>query len=139
VIRAATAGDAAALGDILQDWLNATPWMPKLHERVETHGFLGHVIATQRVFVAGDCSGFIALDGADISCLYLADAARGQGIGKALLDHAKSAQDQFDLWTFQANTGALRFYCREGFVEVERTDGATNDERLPDVRLSWTR
>jgi len=139
VIRAATAGDAAALGDILQDWLDATPWMPKLHDRAETRGFLGHVIATQEGVVAGECSGFLALDGADISCLYLADTARGQGIGKALLDHAKSARDRLDLWTFQANTGALRFYRREGFVEVKRTEGATNDERLPDVRLSWTR
>ena len=31
------------------------------------------------------------------------------------------------------------FYVREGFTEVELTDGAGNDEGLPDVRLVWHR
>jgi len=32
---------------------------------------------------------------------------------------------------------ARRFYGREGFVEVEHTDGAGNEEGEPDVRLEW--
>jgi hypothetical protein len=30
-----------------------------------------------------------------------------------------------------------RFYQRHGFVPVERTDGAGNEEREPDVRYQW--
>ena len=41
------------------------------------------------------------------------------------------------LWTFQANLGAQRFYLREGFAEVRRTDGAGNDEGLPDIQYHW--
>jgi len=41
------------------------------------------------------------------------------------------------LWTFQVNDEARRFYGREGFVEVEHTDGAGNEEGEPDVRLEW--
>ena len=61
----------------------------------------------------------------------------GPGLGTRLLDRAKAERpDGLDLWTFQANTGARRFYERHGFVEVARTDG-DNEEGAPDVRLAW--
>ena len=41
------------------------------------------------------------------------------------------------LWAFQSNTGALRFYERHGFVAVEETDG-DNEEGAPDLRMRWT-
>ena len=41
-----------------------------------------------------------------------------------------------NLWTFQRNTGARRFYERNGFIAVELTDGASNEEREPDVRYT---
>jgi len=42
-----------------------------------------------------------------------------------------------ELWTFQVNDGARRFYERHGFRAVEVTDGAGNEERQPDVRYAW--
>ena len=140
MILQATLEEARQLGDILQDWIEATPWMPKLHTRAETHDFLGHLAASCAVYIAGrPPTGFLVLDGHDVRCLYLAEAARGQGLGKRLLGHAKAERDQLELWTFQANDGARRFYAREGFIEVEWTDGAGNEEKLPDVRLTWQR
>ncbi len=41
------------------------------------------------------------------------------------------------LWTFQVNGPAQSFYERHGCRAVERTDGATNEEREPDVRYAW--
>ena len=41
-----------------------------------------------------------------------------------------------NLWTFQRNTGARRFYERNGFIAVDLTDGASNEEREPDVRYT---
>ena len=71
--------------------------------------------------------------------LYVDPAAQGRGIGAALLDLAKARNPGgLQLWTFQINAGARRFYAREGFVEVERTDGAANEEREPDIRLTWS-
>ena len=53
------------------------------------------------------------------------------------LDVAKAERPEgLTLWAFVANEGALRFYAREGFVEVARTDG-DNEEGLPDVMLRW--
>ena len=54
------------------------------------------------------------------------------------VDRAKAAHpDGLQLWTFQANAPAQRFYERHGFHEVERTDGAGNEERSPDIRYRW--
>ena len=139
---AAIPQDAADLAAILRGWILEMPWMPKLHSPDQDLGFLHHLIATQKVTVARLDTvpvGFMALDQAEISCLYLAPLVRGQGVGAVLLDHAKSATSRLEAWTFQANTAARRFYAREGFVEAYLTDGAQNEERLPDVRLIWER
>ncbi len=48
-----------------------------------------------------------------------------------------AAEDGLELWTFQVNARARRFYERHGFVEVDRTDGGHNEERQPDVRYAW--
>lgn len=52
---------------------------------------------------------------------------------RAMEEHGEG----FQLWTFQANEGARRFYERHGFVAVEFTDGARNEEKTPDVRYEW--
>ncbi len=70
--------------------------------------------------------------------LYVAPGHTGRGIGRRLLDVAKAERPGgLSLWAFQSNTGARRFYERHGFMEAERTDGADNEERSPDVRYVW--
>lgn len=133
-------GDAPALAAILGGWIAECDWMPKLHSAEEDVAFVSGIVERQRVLVArvdGKPAGFLSRDGGHVTCLYLAPAARGRGIGARLLAKAKAAEPLLSLWTFQANTRAIAFYRREGFTEAERTDGAGNDERLPDVRLVW--
>ncbi len=137
---AAVLQDAEGLAAILRGWIIETNWMPKLHIPVEDLGFLQHLIAAQVVIKAsldGRTAGFLARDGAEISCLYLAPFARSQGIGSQLLTRAKADTSRLELWTFQANPGARRFYARHGFAEAIMTDGQGNDEKLPDVRMIW--
>lgn len=72
-----------------------------------------------------------------VTALYVDAEARGLGIGKALLDHAKvNAAGELLLWTFVANTRAQRLYQREGFAEQRRSDG-DNEEGLPDILYRW--
>jgi ribosomal protein S18 acetylase RimI-like enzyme len=62
----------------------------------------------------------------------------GQGIGKLLLEGALAhLQLPVRLYTFQANTGARRFYERHGFVAIEFSDGQGNEEKCPDVLYEW--
>lgn len=140
--RTALAADAPALAAILRGWILQTPWMPKLHSPAEDAGFLAHLIAFHKVTLAsisGQTAGFLAREGAEVSCLYLAPFARGQGLGTSMLERAQRDLDRLELWCFQANTGARRFYARSGFTEAALTDGARNEEKLPDVRLVWER
>lgn len=72
--------------------------------------------------------------------LYVATDRQGEGIGRRLLDLAKERSDgELQLWTFQVNARARRFYERNGFTIAEQTDGAGNQEREPDVRFVWHR
>lgn len=141
-LRPALPGDAAATGEILYGFARDTDWMPLLHSPSETEMFCGVMIARGWVTVAvlhGRVAGFIARDGGEICSLYLAPAAQRQGLGARLLQQAQHSAEQLELWTFQANTGARRFYERHGFRETLRTDGSRNDERLPDIRYEWRR
>ena len=122
---------------MLGDRVHEVPWLPKLHSRADDLVFVRGVLKTHvmRLDDAGGL-GFLARRGGRIDALYVDGAARGRGLGKALLDEAK-ALGHLKLWTFQANHGARAFHIREGFGEVEFSDGAGNDEKLPDVRLEW--
>lgn len=140
-LRPARSTDAGKVGAILSEFIDTTSWMPRIHTRAEDIGFCATMIDRGWVTVAvsDGVDGFLAQDGEEVSCLYVSNAAQGNGVGKALLDHAKQRADRLELWTFQANDGARRFYAREGFVELRETDGARNDENLPDVFLEWRR
>ncbi len=134
--------DSRDVGLILSGWVDEAAWMPRIHSREQDLGHGAFLVGKGWVTVARQCGrvvGFLAREGADIHALYLTRPARGQGIGTALLNRAKTETDTLSLWTFQANTGAQRFYLRHGFHEVERTDGHSNDEGLPDIRYEWSK
>ena len=142
MLRAGQPLDAGRAGAILSEFAETTPWMPRLHSGAEDIGFAGYMIDKGWVTVAGRSSeveAFLACDGSFVNALYVLSAARNSGLGTALLQHAQASNDALQLWTFQANEGAQRFYETHGFREVERTDGAENDENLPDIRYLWER
>ena len=140
-IRPATSADAPACAAILNAWIDETPWMPRVHahEDVERH-YREFVFQKRKVTVAEDdaLSGYLALDKEEgfITSFFLKAEARGAGVGKRLLDDAKAGAEMLQLWTFAANEGARRFYLREGFAEVDRSDG-DNEEGLPDILYRW--
>ncbi len=142
VVRKAEQGDAKAMAAILQGWFEDTPWIPVLHTLADTEAFCKHLTKTAECWVAeeaGCVSGFLARDNDWVTALYLAPEARGRGMGAALLAEVKAGRDALQLWCFQSNEGARRFYERHGFVAEEFTDGAGNDEKLPDIRFVWRR
>lgn len=113
-----------------------------VHDEDSIHAWFSTVVMAHRdVWVAerdGAVVGFLALQRPDwVEHLYLLRAATGHGIGRALLDIARrELGGPLQLWTFQSNIGARRFYERQGFIGVEQTDG-DNEEGAPDIRYVW--
>jgi GNAT superfamily N-acetyltransferase len=83
-------------------------------------------------------TGIIAFRSDWIDQLYVLPEAQGQGVGTALLKVAQGTFGRLQLWTFQRNIRARRFYEARGFVLVRETDGARNEEREPDALYFWT-
>ncbi len=143
VVRRAVAADAAAVADVwLASFAAGLPTVRLAHTPEEVRGWIAsHLIPERETWVAtrdGEVLGVMTIHDGWLEQLYLAPDARGQGIGDRLVALAKERQPEgLQLWTFQVNDPARRFYARHGFREVELTDGATNDEREPDVRMAW--
>lgn len=142
ILRSARSTDAGSLAEILSGFIDGTSWMPRIHTRAEDLAHAGTLIERGWVTVAetnDGIQGFAACDGPELNALYVAEGARGEGVGSALVDALKADRDRLELWTFEANEGAQRFYLRHGFAEVGRTDGTGNDEKLPDIKYIWQR
>ena len=81
--------------------------------------------------------GFIGLTENHIEGIFVVKSARSKGIGKALLDYAKSRKPRLDLSVYQKNERALAFYQREQFtVQSEGIDEDTNEA---EIQMLWTR
>ena len=145
-IRRATADDAAPAAEVyIAARHHAVPAIPPMaHPDDAVRVYWTEVlIPTNEVWVAENDNGTIvavmALEEDWLDQLYVAPGWTGRGIGERLLDVAKEQRPGgLQLWAFQTNVDAHRFYERHGFVEVERTDGSDNEEQSPDVRYRWT-
>jgi GNAT superfamily N-acetyltransferase len=141
-IRHATEADADAVADAWLAAFRETYDFPPAHTDAQVRAWVrnGLLPAVEIwVAVAGDVVvGFMALRGASIEQLYLRRPWTGRGIGSRFMALARERSPQgLELWTFQVNAGARRFYERHGFEAVEFTDGSGNEERQPDVRYVW--
>lgn len=139
ILRAATPLDAGAMGQILSDWIDTTPWMPRIHTRAEDISFCSYMIEKGWVEVVASnaLDGFLARDDTFIHALYVRSEARRLGCGSMLLQAAMRQVGRLSLWTFQDNLAAQAFYEGHNFRATKRTDGARNDEGLPDICYEW--
>jgi GNAT superfamily N-acetyltransferase len=145
VIRTATIDEAPAIADLFLATRHAMEHIvPMMHGDDETRLWirdtLFHDDDITIAIMEGEIAAMMAMKPGWIDHLYAHPRFQSRGLGTALIQTARRsphAADGLQLWTFQANTAARRFYARHGFVEVELTDGAGNVEKTPDVRLVW--
>ena len=141
MIRAAQPLDAGKIGSIMSEVVDKTSWMPRLYSRAQDIAFCGVMIERGWVHVVENTEilGFIARRDDIIHALYVRNSHHRKGVGRMLLDHAKTQSMRLKLWVFQANDTARKFYAHAGFYEVARGNGHDNDENLPDIYLEWKR
>ena len=118
------------------------PYLPRLHEPAEDAAFFrDHVFTESTIWIAESEAilGFCAFRPGWVDHLYIHPDCHAQGLGRALLARAQAAQPILQLWVFQQNHHAIRFYEAAGFRRVEATDGARNEEKTPDACYRWDR
>jgi GNAT superfamily N-acetyltransferase len=122
---------------------HALPWLTGLHTPEEDRWFYRERVFTEchvhGAFEGGALAAIIAFRSDWIDQLYVLPQVQGRGVGSELLQVAKRAFDCLQLWTFQRDLKARRFYEARGFALVEETDGTRNEEKEPDARYLWTR
>lgn len=147
VLRQARANDAAECAHVyLRSRAFGLPQVPVVHESSEVRRWMAdEVIGHSDVWVAevdGVVTGLMVLsherDGGWLDQLYLDPSWMGRGLGDRFVDLARRrCPAGVQLWTFQSNGPARRFWERHGFVAEESTDGRGNQEHAPDVRYRW--
>src|SRR5712671_3988446 len=141
-LRRANACDADAIANVYSASFRLLAFLPMLHNIEEYRWFIANVILNEcEVTVAEDGSGivaFLARRGEEVRLLYTRPDRIGMGAGTQLIDAAKATGiGALELWCFQANERARRFYEARGFHAIRFTDGADNEERMPDIRYRW--
>lgn len=125
--------------------------MPQgLHTDAEDRCWMRDVFARQLVLVAeasrsddatsggGKIVGLLSMSDGTVHNLYIQPGYQNQGIGHSLIETAKTCSGgELQLWVFEPNKGAIRFYERHGFVTLRKTDGVENEEKVPDRLMAW--
>jgi putative acetyltransferase len=143
-LRRAAACDGDAIANVYYTSFRLLTFLPMLHTIEEYRWFISNVLLREcEVTVAEDETGivaFLALKEEEVRLLYARPDRIGMGAGTQLIDAAKaSGIGALELWCFQANERARRFYEARGFHAIRFTDGADNEEHMPDIRYRWER
>jgi len=143
LLRPAGHDDAAAIAQVHLRSRRSAAMPPSIHADDEALPWIAGLLAgDDELWVAesdDEIVAYLRLTPTWLDDLYVDPDYAGTGIGSALLDLAKSLRPHgFGLWVFEMNLPARSFYSGHGLVEVERTDGSANEEREPDIRMTWT-
>lgn len=112
----------ADIDKIMEIWLNSN---------IEAHNFIDksyweknfemvkNALPQAEIYIYeenNNIMGFVGLVENYIAGIFVEKNFRGKGIGKKLLDYAKSIKNNLTLNVYEKNIDAVKFYKREGFT-----------------------
>lgn len=134
MIRAFEENDLTAL---MQIWLDtnikAHYFIPKEYW-TENYEMVRSILPQAEIYVyendvTKQIDGFIGLSNEYIEGIFVRESVQSNGIGKQLLEYAKSIKSNMSLRVYQKNTRAIQFYQREQFViQSANIDDNTNQK-----------
>ena len=140
MIRRAILDDAVAITGLFVRARDEMSYLPPIPEHIRPL-LGGRFLERAEIWVAEEdrhVVGFAGVSGNELTHLYADPPVQNRGFGTALLNHVKGLRpERLELWVFQKNERACRFYERHGFQLVRLTDGSGNMEREPDVLYEW--
>lgn len=121
------------MNDVLNIWLKAS---------VRSHGFVAEEFWESRVddmreiyipasetyvfLENGAILGFFSLQADSLAAMFVSPDAQGRGIGRQLMNKAKSLRGKLNLSVYRENEKSIQFYRKCGFKPVrERVDEGT--------------
>ncbi|WP_249018925.1 GNAT family N-acetyltransferase [Conexibacter sp. S30A1] len=139
--RRARAQEAGVIADLWLASRHAAPGMPpSAHSDDDVRVWIRELLMPScEVWVATECDvavGMLALKAHRIEQLYVAPASQRRGHGSRLLAVVQGSRASLELWTFESNLGARRFYEAHGF-RWEGTSSSDNEERVPALLYRW--
>lgn len=143
LVRRASGDDLPGLAELYLRARAAAPMPPTVHSDDDVRAWVrGWDLSSREVWVAevgpAEVCGYAVIEGDWLHSLYVSPEATGRGVGSVLLDLVKATRPQgFCLWVFESNLPARAFYERHGLATLELTDGSSNEERTPDLRMAW--
>ena len=138
-IRRAVAAECTGIAQILNTWIDRTPWMVRLYSAAQIERMIQKSFPRRVIWVVGEpVSAYLSFDPPTARVVALYCACPGQGVGKALLDRAREGCDHLWLTTYAPNLAAQRFYRREGFAQTQRLHPQPS-EVLAEIRMDWWR
>lgn len=126
-LRPATDADVEALFGVWSAAVDATHLFLTAEDRALFAGMVrdNYLPAAELVVaeVDGEPVAFMGLDGRNVDSLFVRPDRHGQGIGTAMLDHARAvAGEPLTVSVNEQNPQAVRFYERYGFRTVGRSE-----------------
>ena len=121
-----------------------------LSSNIEAHGFIrreywqdcfadaAEAISQAEVYTAlseGEIVGFIGLNGGHIEGIFVDSEHRSNGVGKSLIDFAKTLYPKLSLCVYEKNVRAADFYRREGFLPVRKKPDISTGEM--EIFMRW--
>jgi GNAT superfamily N-acetyltransferase len=147
LLRNATIKDVNSIANVyLRSRKELVTFAPLIHTDESIHQWIRNILLTEeQVIVAeekGIIIGMMSLINDEgmgwIRQLYIHPDSVGQGIGALMIKKAKSILGSpIQLYTFQENMGARRFYERHDFRTINFDDGSGNEENCPAVLYEW--
>lgn len=138
VVRRAEVEDATACARIVHGWVEKTKWMPQRFSVSAFAEMIAGAMSKREILVAGEpVQGYLSFDPENGVIVGLYVEARGEGLGKALVDAVKLGRDHVRLWTHQPNTRAHSFYEREDFSRTGQT--RNGDDGHLEFEMEWRR
>lgn len=112
------------LEDLLEAWYSASkvahPFCSEEFFKQERKNIASIYLPNAETWVYeenGSVIGFIALIGNEVGGIFLDPKFHGKGIGRAMMDHARSLRDVLELDVFKDNSIGRNFYNKYGFIE----------------------
>ncbi|CEE94385.1 putative acetyltransferase [Xenorhabdus nematophila str. Anatoliense] len=118
---------------VLSIWLEASI---KAHHFIAAEFWQSQVENMRRVYIpasevyvyvqSSEPVGFYALHGGNLAAVFVSSDKQGRGIGKALVNDAKTRRSELTLSVYKENQASYEFYLLQGFYVVrEEVDEST--------------